>query len=166
MSTANFSSSKIEKLADLRQKEPGVTILLAEDESSLRQMLGLVLQAAGYRLMVAEDGRQAVQLAGEHAGRIDLLLSDIEMPGLTGPDLAQELLRTRPNLKIMLMSGCSSALGVLERGWRFLQKPSSPAFGRGSNRSTLRVSVSINLHGRTATDRASPALHLVTHIIH
>jgi DNA-binding response OmpR family regulator len=89
-------------------------------------MLGLVLQGAGYRLMVAEDGHQAVQLAKKHAGRIDLLLSDIEMPGLTGPDLAQELLRTRPSLKIMLMSGCSSALGVLERGWRFLQKPFAP----------------------------------------
>ena len=127
MSTANFSSSEIEKLADLRQKEPGVTILLAEDESSLRQMLGHVLQAAGYHLMIAEDGRQAVQLAREHAGRIDLLLSDIEMPGLTGPDLAQELLRTRPTLKVMLMSGCMSALGVSEREWRFLQKPFAPA---------------------------------------
>lgn len=126
MSPANFSSSEFEKLAGLRQKEPGVTILLAEDESSLRQMLGLILQAAGYRLVVAEDGRQAIQLAREHAGRIDLLLSDIEMPGLTGPDVAQELLRTRPNLKVMLMSGCSSALGVLEQGWRFLQKPFAP----------------------------------------
>ena len=123
MSPANFSSSEIEKLAGVRQKEPGVTILLAEDESSLRQMLGLVLQAAGYHLMIAEDGRQAVQLAKEHAGRIDLLLSDIEMPGLTGPDLAQVLLRTRPNLKVMLMSGCVSGLGVLEGEWRFLPKP-------------------------------------------
>jgi DNA-binding response OmpR family regulator len=126
MSTTKFRSSEIEKLADMRREEPRVTILLAEDESSLRQMLGLVLQGAGYRLMVAEDGHQAVQLAKKHAGRIDLLLSDIEMPGLTGPDLAQELLRTRPSLKIMLMSGCSSALGVLERGWRFLQKPFAP----------------------------------------
>jgi two-component system cell cycle sensor histidine kinase/response regulator CckA len=124
MSTAKFR--EIEKLADLRREEPRVTILLAEDESSLRQMLGLVLQAAGYHLMIAEDGRQAVQLAREHAGRIDLLLSDIEMPGLTGPDLAQELLLTRPNLKVMLMSGCMSALGVFEREWRFLQKPFAP----------------------------------------
>lgn len=76
--------------------------------------------------MIAEDGCQAVQLANQHAGRIDLLLSDIEMPGLTGPDLAQELLRTRPNLKVMLMSGCMSALGVLEGEWRFLQKPFAP----------------------------------------
>jgi DNA-binding NtrC family response regulator len=126
MSTTKFRSSEIEKLADLRREESRVTILLAEDESSLRQMLGLVLQAAGYHLMIAEDGRQAVQLAKEHAGRIDLLLSDIEMPGLTGPDLAQELLRTRPNLKVMLMSGCMSALGVFEREWRFLQKPFAP----------------------------------------
>jgi two-component system cell cycle sensor histidine kinase/response regulator CckA len=81
---------------------------------ALRQMLGLFLQAAGYHLMIAEDGRQAVQLAREHAGRIDLLLSDIEMPGLTGPDLAQELLRTRPKLKIMLMSGCVSAFNAFE----------------------------------------------------
>jgi two-component system cell cycle sensor histidine kinase/response regulator CckA len=126
MLTAKFSYSDIGKLANLRREEPGVTILLAEDESSLRQMLGLVLQAAGYHLMIAEDGRQAVQLAEEHGGRIDLLLSDIEMPGLTGPDLAQELLRTRPTLKVMLMSGCTAALGAFEREWRFLQKPFAP----------------------------------------
>jgi two-component system, cell cycle sensor histidine kinase and response regulator CckA len=123
---SKIHSWEIEKLAALRRDEPRVTILLAEDESSLRQMLGHVLQSAGYHLMIAEDGRRAVQLAKKHDGRIDLLLSDIEMPGLTGPDLAQELLRTRPNLRVMLMSGCMSALGVFEKEWRFLQKPFAP----------------------------------------
>jgi CheY-like chemotaxis protein len=123
MSTAKFSSVEFGKLADLRREDHRVTILLAEDEPSLRQMLGLILQAAGYDLMIAEDGCQALQLAKGHAGRIDMLVSDIQMPGLTGPDLARELLRSRSDLKIMLMSGCASALGVFESEWRVLQKP-------------------------------------------
>jgi two-component system cell cycle sensor histidine kinase/response regulator CckA len=126
MSTAEFSSVESETLVDLRREDHRVTILLAEDEPSLRQMLSLILQAAGYHLMIAEDGCQALQLAKGHAGRIDMLLSDIQMPGLPGPDLARELLRSRSDLKIMLMSGCVSALGVFESEWRFLQKPFAP----------------------------------------
>jgi two-component system, cell cycle sensor histidine kinase and response regulator CckA len=125
--SANFSSVEFGKVAHLRREDHRVTILLAEDEPGLRQMLGLVLQAAGYHLLIAEDGRQALQLAKEHAGRIDMLLSDIQMPGLTGPVLAQELLRSRPDLNIMLMSGCVSDPVVFETGWRFLQKPFAPA---------------------------------------
>ena len=73
--------------------------------------------------MIAEDGQQALQLANEHAGKIDLLLSDVQMPGLTGPDLANELERSRPYLKVVLMSGCPSPSGAFERDWRYLQKP-------------------------------------------
>jgi len=125
MLRARLDSVEFEKFAGLR-REDGVTILLAEDEPKLRLMLGLILQAAGYDLMIARDGHQALQLAKGHAGRIDMLLSDIQMPGLTGTDLAKELLRARPNLKIMLMSGCVSALDVFESEWHFLQKPFAP----------------------------------------
>ena len=85
-------------------------------------MLGLVLLGRGYNLIVAGDGRQALELA-KRVGRIDVLLSDIQMPGLSGPDLAQELLRSRPDLKVVLMSGCVSFGNVSKREWCFLQKP-------------------------------------------
>jgi two-component system, cell cycle response regulator CpdR len=88
----------------------------------MNPMIGLVLQGQGYHLIVAEDGRHALELANSF-GRIDVLLSDIQMPGLAGPDLAQELLRSRPDLKIVLMSGCVSSVNVSNRQWRFLQKP-------------------------------------------
>jgi len=125
MLRARLNSVEFEKFADLGRQDR-VTILLADDEPKLRQMLGLILQEAGYHLMIARDGRQALQLARGHAVRIDMLLSDIQMPGLTGPDLAKELLRARPNLKIMLMSGCVSALDAFESEWHFLQKPFAP----------------------------------------
>jgi len=127
MSAAEFSSVELGKSADSRPEEHKVTILLAEDEPSLRQMLSLILQEAGYHLITAEDGDQALQLAKKHAGRIDMLVSDIEMPGINGPDLAKKLLRSRSGLKIMLMSGCVPALEAFESEWRFLPKPFAPS---------------------------------------
>ena len=124
MSTENCGIAEIEKLANMKPADHTVTVLLAEDEPTLRQMLAFVLQAQGYHLIVAEDGRQALELA-KSIGRIDVLLSDIQMPGLADPDVAQELLRSRPDLKIVLMSGCVSSVNVSRREWRFLQKPFS-----------------------------------------
>lgn len=127
MSAAEFSSVELGKSADSRPEENKFTILLAEDERSLRQMLSLILQEAGYHLITAEDGDQALQLAKKYSGRIDMLVSDIEMPGINGPDLAKKLLRSRCCLKIMLMSGGVPALEAFESEWRFLPKPFAPS---------------------------------------
>ena len=126
MSEVNPSSVEFRGSADVQHENDPATILLAEDEPGLRQMLADILKAAGYHLMIAEDGHQALQLANGHSGRIDLLVSDIQMPGVTGPGVAEELKRSRPELKIMLMSGCVSPSVVFESEWRFLQKPFEP----------------------------------------
>lgn len=123
MYTEKSGIPHVERCVNPQPENHGVMVLLAEDEPMLRQIVGRVLHEAGYDLMMAEDGCRALQLAKEHTGRIDILLSDIQMPGLTGVDLAVELLRSRPDLKIVLMSGCISTVSVLKREWRFLQKP-------------------------------------------
>lgn len=98
-------------------------ILIAEDEPMIRSLLQKFLNGWGYRTLVAHDGKQALEVADQHPGDIDLLLSDVAMPGMGGPELAEELTRKQPALKVILMSGFSHAQVILQRGWKFVQKP-------------------------------------------
>jgi DNA-binding response OmpR family regulator len=102
---------------------PERTILLADDDGPLRTFVSALLTRCGYNLIVAGDGREALQKAREFDGIIDLLLSDIEMPGMTGIELAIQLNRERPLTRILLISGVTSGLLVLNNGWQFLPKP-------------------------------------------
>jgi CheY-like chemotaxis protein len=102
---------------------PKTVILLADDEELLRSIKRKVLEKAGYSVLVAQDGQEAIQIAHEHPDPIALLVSNVQMPGMTGPDLARELRRTRPNLRVMLMSPDPQGLLMLDTGWNFLQKP-------------------------------------------
>jgi two-component system cell cycle sensor histidine kinase/response regulator CckA len=77
------------------------TVLLVEDEESVRQLAREVLETGGYQVLEAPDGGQALQLAEQHAGPIALLLTDVVMPGITGPDLARRLGARRPELKVL-----------------------------------------------------------------
>jgi hypothetical protein len=81
------------------------------------------LEKEGYSLLVAEDGQEAFQIAREHPDPIALLVSNVQMPRMTGPDLARELRRSRPNLRVMLISPDPQGVLVLDSGWNFLQKP-------------------------------------------
>jgi len=81
------------------------TILLAEDEETVRRLVIRVLENGGYRVLAAEDGVVALELAKKHAGAIDLLLSDMVMPNLSGRDLAEQLRLERPDMGVILMSG-------------------------------------------------------------
>ena len=123
MSEGNLRLVESRGSAQGSQRNYQATILLAEDEPGVRQMLAAILHVARYRLLIAKDGVQALQLANGHSNGIDLLVSDIQMPGLTGIDLAKELKHSRPNLKVLLMSGCQPPSADLEREWRYLQKP-------------------------------------------
>ena len=100
-----------------------VVVLLAADEPTVRAMVEKLLKQGGYDLVVAADGQDAIQKADEHKGRIDLLVCDIQMPGITGPDLAKELRRARPDLRAMLIGAYPQGLLVLDTGWHFIQKP-------------------------------------------
>ena len=103
------------------------TVLVVEDDESVRDFVELVLRGAGYRVLVAEDGVRALEVAAASAQPIDLLLSDIVMPRLDGHGLAAQLTRARPALAVMHMSGYPGiSRGEPGRDRPFLQKPFSP----------------------------------------
>ena len=101
-------------------------VLIAEDEPVVRLLLQRLLKSWGYRTLSASNGKQAVEMAQQHEGEIDVLLSDITMPEMSGPELAEKLTEQRPFLKVILMSGYSQAQVALRRGWKFVQKPFKP----------------------------------------
>jgi len=106
------------------------TVMVVEDEDSLRTLMTRTLQARGYNVVSASDGDQATAVDARVAGEIDLLLSDVVMPGLSGPDLAQRLVRRRPRMKVLYVSGfahnMTTASGTTSRHTGFLQKPFTP----------------------------------------
>jgi signal transduction histidine kinase/ActR/RegA family two-component response regulator len=85
----------------------GQTVLLVEDEAALRELASLILRQAGFVVLEAADGDEATALAARHPGRIDLLLSDVVMPGPDGFEVARRLRASRPDLAVAFMSGYS-----------------------------------------------------------
>jgi PAS domain S-box-containing protein len=81
------------------------TILVVEDQEGIRDMVGEFLRRKGYRILLAADGDQALQIAGAHSDPIHLLVTDLAMPNLGGHELAQRLTRLRPRIKVLFMSG-------------------------------------------------------------
>jgi len=108
----------------------GETVLVAEDDPSVRTLVKSVLERNGYRVLVAEDGVAALELAREEKGRIDLLLSDVVMPGMNGRALRDALLDLYPRLRVLFMSGYTgdvlAGLGELERDVSLVPKPFTP----------------------------------------
>jgi len=103
------------------------TILVVDDEDSLRTVVADLLGQLGYRILSARNGVEALDLARDYAGRIDVLLCDVVMEGLPGPELAEQLLRARPELKVVFMSGFADTSlapgGILKPGTVLIQKP-------------------------------------------
>jgi PAS domain S-box-containing protein len=103
------------------------TVLLVEDQESVRRYVALVLDSLGYQVLEADCGPQALSMAGCFSGVIDLLLTDVVMPGMTGPALAEQLQSQMPGIKVLYMSGYTDDVagrhGVLELGAAYLQKP-------------------------------------------
>jgi CheY-like chemotaxis protein len=105
------------------------TVLIAEDKPLVRRILRKALLGAGYTVLEAENGEEALALAGAHDGRIDLLLTDVVMPGKGGFDLSEALIAVRPETRTIFMSGhppgSSARAQVDASGWPCLQKPFS-----------------------------------------
>jgi DNA-binding NtrC family response regulator len=100
------------------------TILVVDDTASVLKVVVEILECANFRVLSAESGADAIELANETKEEIDLLLSDVDMPLISGPDLGVTLKKTRPDLHVMLMSGGENGnLLVLNYGWAFIQKP-------------------------------------------
>ncbi|MEU4626084.1 ATP-binding protein [Actinoplanes sp. NPDC023801] len=105
----------------------GETLLVAEDEDALRHVAGRILTGAGYRVLLADGGAQALELAARHEGKIDLLVSDVVMPGMLGKELAERLVVARPSTRVLFMSGYAQPIlasqGTLDPGVALLEKP-------------------------------------------
>jgi PAS domain S-box-containing protein len=103
------------------------TILLIEDEPQILKMTTLMLQRHGYTVLPAGSPKEALHLAEAHAGRVDLLLTDVVMPEMNGRELAHTLSERFPGIKLLFMSGYTADViahrGVLEEGVAFIQKP-------------------------------------------
>ncbi len=105
------------------------TIVVCEDDVAVRKVTAQMLQDAGYTVLVAEDAADALRRAAAHPGPIDLLVTDVIMPGMNGRQLAEALSALRPALRTLFVSGYTSSViahcGVLERDVEFLEKPFS-----------------------------------------
>ncbi len=105
----------------------GETVLVVEDEAAIREIVRRALAAHGYTVVTALDGEDALRVAVQHQGAIGLLLTDMVMPRLGGRALARQLLRARPALKVLYMSGYSDddavSPGLIEAGAWFISKP-------------------------------------------
>jgi signal transduction histidine kinase/ActR/RegA family two-component response regulator len=103
------------------------TVLVVEDEAMLLAMARAMLERLGYSVLAAATPSEAMRLAAEHAGQIDLLMTDVVMPEMNGRDLAQQLLSLYPGLKQLFMSGYTANViahqGVMDKNVQFLQKP-------------------------------------------
>jgi signal transduction histidine kinase len=120
-----FTSVKRE--ADSSALRGGETILLVEDEHTLREVVRRLLAGAGYRVIAAASGPKALDAARVYTGSIDLLLSDVIMPRMLGPRLAERLLVERPSVRVLLMSGFAQPIlnsgGHLDAGTALIEKP-------------------------------------------
>jgi CheY-like chemotaxis protein len=112
--------------------QPGAaneTILVVEDEKAVRDLTMRMLERLGYKLLTASSGAEAVEISRSHTGRIDLLLTDVVMPNMSGRQLADALASSRPGMKVLYLSGYTENTvihhGVLDANVEFLPKPFS-----------------------------------------
>lgn len=103
------------------------TILLVEDEEPLRKLCTEFLEQLGYRMLAASNAKEAIALVEGYSGKIDLLITDVVMPGLPGPELADALVALRPDLKVIFISGYAEGSlapnGILKPGTVLVNKP-------------------------------------------
>ena len=99
------------------------TVLIVDDDASILAVVSELLGDDEYNILKAGTGAQALQQSRDITGPIHLLLSDFQMPGMSGVELATAITLDRPHLKVLLMSGFPEGMLVLNEGWHFLAKP-------------------------------------------
>jgi two-component system cell cycle sensor histidine kinase/response regulator CckA len=113
-----------------RQRKPSGIILLVEDDNNIRALSARGLRRHGHTVLLARHAADAVKLADMHGSKIDLLLTDIVMPGVDGRALAEPLLNSIGSLKVLCASGYTDSVATLEAirspSANFIQKPYSP----------------------------------------
>jgi CheY-like chemotaxis protein len=113
-------------------------VLVAEDELVVRNIVCFMLNREGYQVLPAADGKEALELAREYHGTIDLLVTDVKMPRLDGIRLAEQIVKERPGIRVLMMSGKTSA-EIRDRNIQlpFLRKPFVPGTFRDKVRDVL-----------------------------
>ncbi|CAN5800788.1 hypothetical protein BH20VER1_BH20VER1_15070 [soil metagenome] len=116
--------------APLQKSQNFETVLVVEDEAVVRELVCDILSEQGYSVLCACDGIEALRIAREYDDRIHLMVTDVIMPHMNGPELAEQLALSRPEMKVLYVSGYSDndigEHGVLDTGIEFLQKPFTP----------------------------------------
>jgi two-component system, cell cycle sensor histidine kinase and response regulator CckA len=115
------------------------TILIVDDEEIVRKLVRVALRGSDDTdFLEANDAAEALKISGGHSGRIDLLLSDVSMPGeMNGAEMAAELSHARPETKVLLMSGYDAQPLAIKPSWQFIQKPFAAAEIRQRIRNVL-----------------------------
>jgi PAS domain S-box-containing protein len=161
---------QVDDLVSSEKKEAGIddetlqgteTVLLVEDEPMVRALTRDILEMCGYHVLEAGDGGEAVSLCEGYEGEIELLLTDVVMPGMSGKELAKALTPLRPRMKVIYMSGYTddavSPHEVLDGGAAFLQKPFTPAALLRRLRETLDPKVA-SLHSAGTSNSVNESL--------
>jgi len=99
------------------------TILVVDDDVHVRDLVAQLLSDSDFNVLAAGNGASGLQQSRDFEGEIHLLLSDFEMPGMSGADLARAMTVDRPQLEVLLMSGLAGGMLMLNEGWHFLSKP-------------------------------------------
>jgi DNA-binding NtrC family response regulator len=123
-----YKGTSGEELKSTGQAAPGgATILLVEDDEIVRTLFHEELKDRGYKLLVASGGEEAIRLCQKNPGEIDLVLTDVVMPDLSGPELVQQLQPFFPNMRVLYMTGYTDAVianhGLSEDSIELMQKP-------------------------------------------
>ena len=130
-----------------------ITVLIADDDTQIRKLAQAILAPDGYFTLIACDGQQALEASRDHPGPIHLLLSDVKMPRLSGPELCQRIKLERPETPCLLMSGDISGMSMAEE-LPFISKPFTPDALRRKVRELLQSSVALS-----ASQLRSASLH-------
>jgi|SRR5579872_2750741 len=123
------------------------TVLIADDDAQIRNLIKAILARDGYFTLIACDGQQALEASRDHPGPIHLLLSDVQMPRLSGPELCEQIRQERYETICVLMSGNVSAVSMAEET-PFIKKPFTP--------DALRCKLRELLQRYTRQDSAEP----------
>lgn len=103
------------------------TILVVDDDPVILDFVSHLLLDGDYNVLTASSGEAALQRSRSYKGEIHLLLSDFQMPAMSGIELATQMCIERPTLKVLMMSGFTAGMLVLNEGWHFLAKPFIPS---------------------------------------
>jgi signal transduction histidine kinase/FixJ family two-component response regulator len=157
----------VEEVEDTRPDEPDdiyhelacETILLVEDEDAVRQLARRLLVNHGYTVLEARDGEEALAVSQSHADRIDLVLTDVVMPRMSGPELVERLASLRPETRVVYMSGYTedaiARRDIFAAGAAFLEKPFAPRALAAKVREALDARVHVDALSATEARRAN-----------